>query len=154
MKKAQAAGLIGIAFIIIIITFGLLFYVVQSVKGKQESIQQRYQQSTLAASTIYALMKTTIKCDNLLCTGNTLRMDELVKHCIQQSDCSLVQSKLQEFLDFTFLEKGINYKFTAKFLARDYVNIQHGECREKKAEYFFIPMTDKNIKLGLEVCYA
>jgi len=154
MKKAQAVGLIGIAFIIIIITFGLLFYIVQSLKGKQESIQQSYQQSTLAASAIYALMKTTIKCDNLVCKGNTIRMDELVKHCIQQSDCSLVQGKLQEYLDFTFLERGINYKFTANFLGKEYMNIKHGECREKKAEFFFIPMTEKNIKLGLEVCYA
>lgn len=153
MKKAQALGLLGIAFIILIITIGLLFFLVQSLKNKQQSIQQSYQQSQLASNTIYALMKTTVKCDNLMCRGDKIRMDELVKSCVKLGNCDLVKVKLKEYLDFTFLDKGINYLFKVRYTGRDYIQLQQGDCREKKTEYFFIPLENKNIELSLEVCY-
>ena len=152
MKKAQALGLIGIAFIVIIITFGLMFFFVQSMRNKDYNVAHSYQQSQLASNTIYTLMKTTVKCDNLLCSGNKLRMDELVKNCVKIGSCDLVENRLNEYLDFIFENKGINYKFNVDYLGTDYINIRQGSCREKRSEYFFIPLEDKNIEISLEIC--
>lgn len=153
MSRAQL-GMLGIVLIVIIITFSLMFFFFQSMRNKDITIHHSYQQSQLASNTVYTLMKTTVKCDNLICNGDKLRMDELIKNCVKMGNCDLVKNKLKEYFDFTFLDKGTDYKFKVVYSGTDYIEIQQGDdCREKKTEYFFIPLDNKNIRLSLEICY-
>jgi len=149
--KAQYA-LLGIVFIVVILIFGVVFYLFQSLKSESVPLYQRYHQSQLAANTLYTLMKTTLKC-NSLCSGEKLRMDELIKNCVKADDCSMVSLKLQEYLDFTFANKGINYKFNAVYSGTTYIELQEGYCRDRETGFLFIPLDDKNIRMSLEICY-
>jgi hypothetical protein len=99
-------------------------------------------------------MKTTVACDQIICEGNKMRMDELIKNCVRDDSCTPVAEKIQGFLDFAMKDKGIGYKFTADYSNNAYIELKEGTCWEKTSSYVFIPLNDKKINIVLEVCYA
>ena len=144
MKKAQEE-ILGIVFIIIIISALFMFFLVSGNYRQGTTIKQNYQQNQLAFNTLYTLMKTTVKSSNAM-------MSDLVKKCIKSGNCDDVKVKITEYLDFTFADKGFNYKFSAEYDRTEYIKVQHGNCNERRTGFLFMPLDNKDIELRLEVC--
>jgi hypothetical protein len=149
--KSQTS-MLGIVFIVVLILFGLLFVIGQSLTKKTDSFKMA--ESEQMAGALYVLMKTTVACDQIFCEGNKMRMDELVKNCVRDNSCAAIEGKIREYLDFAMKGKGINYAFTADYDNNAYLELKEGTCWEKTSAYAFIPLNDKKINVALEVCYA
>lgn len=145
-------GLVGVAFIVVIITFGLLFYFMQTLNKDTKNIEETYKISQITSNTLYVLMKTTVRCDNLICQGNKLPMRTLVRNCVDVEDCTVVSNEIGEYLDQTFSSHGMNYKFVAEYLGESYIELEEGVCRNKVPEYLFMPLDESVIKMRLEIC--
>jgi hypothetical protein len=124
----------------------------QSLSKDTSTIEESYKISQITSNTLFVLMKTTVKCDNLICKGEKLPMKTLVRNCVDADDCTVVSSAIASYLENTFAERGMNYKFVAEYLGEPYIELQRGACRSKVPEYLFMPLEESVIKMRLEIC--
>ncbi len=124
MKRGQME-MVGLVIIVILITLGMLFMAIFALKG--DDTREGFVQKGLAASTMTALMKTTVQeCGvpvalekDLLedcALGFGLPDDVYQYQCSGKNSCVFLGEKVNELLNSTLGQWGLRYEFESTLL--------------------------------------
>jgi len=175
-KKSQTE-IIGLAIVVILIAFGIVFMIKYMATKKPVEYQKEYSQAELASNIINTLLKTTTE-DCL-----ELSFADLYKDCGENIDeggsidcdgntipdtCRYSQEETKDVLDGTLKAWGMNYEFIVyldevdledssvwKFLLVPSIESDVGCPGEKKSKRYSIPAPDTiygTVYIKLDIC--
>ena len=84
MRRGQME-IMGIAVIVILITFGLLFYLrFATINNGEESVQKQFQKASMATYFIQSILDTSVRQDDCEIEG---KFKDLISDCVANSGC-------------------------------------------------------------------
>jgi disulfide bond formation protein DsbB len=171
MKKSQMEA-VGILVFVIIIIFGIVIYIGLTRQSDTEPATRIFSYPEIATNTLKTLMKTSVNCNQNICACSvndcgSVAISDIVMACAKNekpfvatgpSDCSNVNTIMKEFLDGTFNNRGIKYKFeiggTDRFPIINNLDVLPGECENWLLKNIDIGRKDDNtiITARLRLC--
>lgn len=171
-KKSQTE-IMGLAIIVILVAFGLVFMMKYMATNKPTEYQKEYLYAELSSNIINTLLKTTV--DDCL----QLSFADLYRDCAENppsgsidcrgfsspNSCSYSRTQTEEVLDKTLEEWNINYEFIVYTEEQTILNSiwdggnsiksSDGCLGEKKSKRYSIPApstVDGTVYIKLDVC--
>ena len=168
-NKAQME-MIGLVVIVILITLGLLFMTIFALKDDGIKV---FTQKGIAASTMAALMKTTINdCNQPKLSLEKKILDDCAKnkdlpedfytfHCKGKNSCEYLEENIALFLNETLGLWGFRYQYESALLKGDVIIgpiiSSRGGCEAKKLDRetsnpFFLSSGERLVRSELFIC--
>ena len=147
MKKGQTE-IIGLVFVVLIISVGIIFYLKMNSGQEDGDLKQDFTDTKLASNTLSVLLRTTdqdleVEVRNLwqACAEN--------RRIAGVEPCGKARSLSQDILDSTLKEFERDYFFN---VSDSLLSIGEPCPFEKQTESFFLPSDQGPIELSLEIC--